>query len=241
MADVSAYRLRPSRCELWRLSTLTVSTFYMIAQMVGAGTLVACCSRIGITYQRSGRHGGLLMVAYVVFGGMLATTWVQIIKAILLMGGTILLSTLVLAHFDFSFAEVLRRHLAGRGRRQDSRTSCNRACATNRLWRLDLISLGLALIFGTAGCRTSWCVSTPCPTPRRPRERGLGDGHHRQLLHHDHVPRFRRGHDCGKGFHRGNGGINMSAPLLAQNWPATFSSRSFRRSPLRRSWRSWPD
>ena len=104
MADVLAYRLRPRPVRaMASLSTLTVSIFYMIAQMVGAGALVALLLKgSGITYQTAVIGVGLLMIVYVVFGGMLATTWVQIIKAILLMGGTILLSILVLGHFGFS-------------------------------------------------------------------------------------------------------------------------------------------
>src|SRR5215813_4052576 len=94
MADVLAYRLKPRPVRaMASLSTLTVSTFYMIAQMVGAGALVALLLKdSGIKY------------SHAVIGGMIATTWVQIIKAILLMAGTLLLSILVLAHFHFSFA-----------------------------------------------------------------------------------------------------------------------------------------
>src|SRR5436190_10023612 len=105
MADVLAYRLSPRPVRaMASLSTLTVSTFYMIAQMVGAGTLVALLLKdSGITFNWAVAGVGMLMVAYVVFGGMLATTWVQIVKAILLMGGTILLSFLVMAHYSFSF------------------------------------------------------------------------------------------------------------------------------------------
>src|SRR5215471_7419214 len=105
MGDVLAYRLSPRPVRaMAALSTLTVSTFYMIAQMVGAGTLVALLLKgSGITYNSAVIMVGVLMVAYVVFGGMLATTWVQIIKAILLIAGTVLLSVLVLAHFGFSF------------------------------------------------------------------------------------------------------------------------------------------
>src|SRR5439155_26476497 len=86
MADVLAYRLRPRPVRaMAALSTLTVSTFYMIAQMVGAGTLVALLLRgSGIPFNAAVAIVGVLMVAYVVFGGMLATTWVQIVKAILL-------------------------------------------------------------------------------------------------------------------------------------------------------------
>src|SRR4051812_1878338 len=107
MADVLAYRLspRPVRSAA-AVSTLTVSTFYMIAQMVGAGTLVALLLKdSGISYELAVIGVGILMIVYVVFGGMIATTWVQIIKAILLMGGTILLSILVLGHFGFDFGK----------------------------------------------------------------------------------------------------------------------------------------
>ncbi len=111
MADVLAYRLKPRPVRaMASLSTLIVSTFYMIAQMVGAGALVALLLKgSGITYSHAVIGVGILMIVYVVFGGMLATTWVQIIKAILLMGGTILLSILVLAHFGFIFARSSTR------------------------------------------------------------------------------------------------------------------------------------
>src|SRR6201981_2861179 len=87
MADVLAYRLKPPPVRsLASVSTLTVSTFYMIAQMVGAGALVALLLKdSGISYRAAVIGVGILMIVYVVFGGMLATTWVQIIKAILLM------------------------------------------------------------------------------------------------------------------------------------------------------------
>src|ERR1700748_1878596 len=98
MADVLAYRLSPRPVRaMAALSTLTVSTFYMIAQMIGAGTLVTLLLKgSGITYNWAVVIVGVLMVSCVVFGGMLAATWVQIIKAILLMGGTLILSILVM-------------------------------------------------------------------------------------------------------------------------------------------------
>src|SRR3569832_1969800 len=104
MADVLAYRLNPKPVRgMASLSTLVVSTFYMIAQMVVAGALVALLLKgSGISFIGAVVGVGILMVAYVVFGGMLATTWVQIIKAVLLMAGTSLLSVLVLAHFGWS-------------------------------------------------------------------------------------------------------------------------------------------
>src|SRR6201997_2366409 len=104
MGDVLAYRLKPRPVRaMAAVSTITVSTFYMIAQMVGAGALVKLLLGGYVTYNKAVTVVGILMIVYVVFGGMLATTWVQIIKAILLMGGTILLSILVLGHFHFSF------------------------------------------------------------------------------------------------------------------------------------------
>src|SRR5689334_18388089 len=108
MADVLAYRLSPRPVRaMASLSTLTVSTFYMIAQMVGAGALVSLLLKdSGVTYSSAVIGVGVLMIVYVVFGGMIATTWVQIIKAILLMGGTILLSILVMAHFGFDLGAL---------------------------------------------------------------------------------------------------------------------------------------
>ena len=157
MADVLAYRLRPRPVRaMAALSTLTVSTFYMIAQMVGAGALVALLLKdSGITYQTAVIGVGILMITYVVFGGMLATTWVQIIKAILLMGGTLLLSVLVLAHFDFSFSKFFTA--IGQVTYHENGVPVTKDFLQPGLrfkppyGALDLISLSLALIFGTAG------------------------------------------------------------------------------------------
>ncbi|MGC1595069.1 MAG: hypothetical protein WA774_06910, partial [Candidatus Acidiferrales bacterium] len=139
------------------LSTITVSTFYMIAQMVGAGALVALLLKgSGISFTVAVVGVGILMIVYVVFGGMIATTWVQIIKAILLISGTILLSFLVLAHYDFSlgafFSAVTQVHY-----HLPNGTEVVKDFLTPGLrykppyGALDLISLGMALIFGTAG------------------------------------------------------------------------------------------
>ena len=157
MADVLAYRLNPRPVRaMASLSTLTVSTFYMIAQMVGAGALVSLLLKdSGISFHTAVIGVGVLMIIYVVFGGMLATTWVQIIKAILLMAGTILLSILVLAHFGFSFASFfdavthVTYHEKGALVTQDFLQPGLRFKPP--YGALDLISLGLALIFGTAG------------------------------------------------------------------------------------------
>src|SRR3989475_7842411 len=157
MADVLAYRLNPRPVRaMASLSTLIVSTFYMIAQMVGAGALVSVLLKdSGLTYRTAVVGVGALMIIYVVFGGMLATTWVQIIKAILLMAGTILLSILVLAHFGFSFAGFF--NAIGRVTYHDKGVEVVKDFLQPGLrfkppyGALDLISLGMALIFGTAG------------------------------------------------------------------------------------------
>src|SRR5438309_6381448 len=158
MADVLAYRLKPRPVRaMASVSTLTVSTFYMIAQMVGAGALVALLLKdSGISYRAAVIGVGILVIVYVVFGGMLATTWVQIIKAILLMAGTFLLSILVMAHFHFSFGEffgavahVTYHDTKGAEVVKDFLQPGLRYKPP--YGPLDLISLGLALIFGTAG------------------------------------------------------------------------------------------
>ncbi len=163
MADLLAYRLSPRPVRaMASLSTITVSTFYMVAQMIGAGTLVKLLlADTGVSTETAIIGVGVLMVVYVVFGGMLATTWVQIIKAILLMTGTIFLSVLVLRHFDYSFAKFFDAitHLTYTDVKTNSEVTRNflepgmkfGAAVTNGWGPLDLISLGLALVFGTAG------------------------------------------------------------------------------------------
>src|SRR6202162_6289466 len=158
MADVLAYRLHPRPVRaMASLSTITVSTFYMIAQMVGAGALVALLLKGSpINFQKAVIGVGILMIIYVVFGGMIATTWVQIIKAILLMSGTILLSFLVLAHFGFSlnafFAAVTQVHYHAPDGTEVVKDFLTPGLRYKPPYgALDLISLGMALTFGTAG------------------------------------------------------------------------------------------
>ncbi|HEX7240447.1 MAG TPA: cation acetate symporter [Longimicrobiaceae bacterium] len=168
MADVLAFRLRSRSVRtVAALSTLTVSLFYMIAQMVGAGSLVSLLiPQIG--FNTAIVMVGALMLVYVIFGGMLATTWVQIVKAVLLMGGTILLSVLVMARFDFSFTQFFDAVAGVKGSFCEAGTLKDGACPDGaapivrdytqpglyyhgRWGPLSLISLGVALIFGTAG------------------------------------------------------------------------------------------
>ena len=166
MADLLAYRLRarPVRAAA-SLSTLTVSTFYMVAQMIGAGVLVSTLLKDyeWITPNSAIAGVGVLMIVYVVFGGMHGTTWVQIIKAILLMTATFVLSFLVMKQFDFSFTKFFDAiaHLTYTDAKGNEVTRNfldpgwkfgAEATAKSGGWGpLDLFSLGLALVLGTAG------------------------------------------------------------------------------------------
>ncbi len=108
MADVLAYRMqaKPVRAAA-ALSTLTVTTFYMIAQMVGAGSVITLLLKLDRSLAVT--IVGIVMLVYVVFGGMVATTWVQIIKALLLIAGTIVLSIMVLAQFNFNIGKFFEQ------------------------------------------------------------------------------------------------------------------------------------
>jgi cation/acetate symporter len=224
MADVLAYRLSPRPVRaMGALSTLTVSTFYMIAQMVGAGALVSLLLKgTGITYQTAVIVIGILMIVYVVFGGMLATTWVQIIKAILLMSGTVLLSILVLKHFDFSFsaffdaiAHVTYTDAQGNRITQDFLTPGLRYKPP--YGALDLISLGMALIFGTAGLPHILVRFYTVPDAQTARKSVVWA---MLIIGSFYILTTFLGFGAativGRDFIAKNGGTNMSAPLLAQ-------------------------
>src|ERR1700759_846798 len=155
MADVLAYRLSPRPVRaMASLSTITVSTFYMIAQMIGAGQLIKLLLSGVVSYEKAVTGVGILMIVYVVFGGMLATTWVQITKAILLLGGTFLLSELVLRYYHYSLAEFFAPigHVPLKGANGKFfphdflEPGLKSGRAVNPWGPLDLISLGLALI-----------------------------------------------------------------------------------------------
>jgi cation/acetate symporter len=153
MADMLAYRLSPKPVRAAAsLSTLTVSVFYMIAQMVGAGVLVRQLIP-GVSYEVAVVGVGVLMVVYVVFGGMLATTWVQIIKAILLMSGSIFLSVLVLREYHFDLGEFFTRLTAIESTAPDGTKVVRNFLTPGLIFKnpWDQISLGMALLFGTAG------------------------------------------------------------------------------------------
>ena len=151
VADVIAFRLRGRGVRaIAAFTTLTITLFYMVAQMVGAGSLInLLVQRINETYAIV--IVGLLMLIYVLFGGMLATTWVQIIKAALLLAASIALSLLVLAHFGFSlfaFRDAAMSASAGGHTVDLLHTGL---FFSGPQGAFDVVSLGLALVLGTAG------------------------------------------------------------------------------------------
>ena len=142
-SDVLAARMQQKPVRVAAATgTLATVLLYLIAQMVGAGTLIKLM--FGMSYETAVIIVGAAMLAYVLFGGMIATTWVQIVKAVLLMSGAFLLAILVLARFGMNparlFAEAADKY--GSGVLSPGKLISN---------PLDAISLGMALMFGTAG------------------------------------------------------------------------------------------
>jgi cation/acetate symporter len=146
IADVLAFRLRerPARTAA-AIGTLAVVAFYLIAQMVGAGVLIQAL--VGIGFTPAVILTGIFMLCYVVFGGMVATTWVQIIKAVLLMIGITVMSIFVLAKVGFNPIELFNR--ADANKAADSTFSLGPGTFLSE--PIDTVSLGLALVLGTAG------------------------------------------------------------------------------------------
>jgi len=160
MADVLSFRLkqRPVRMAA-ATSTLTVSLFYLLAQMAGAGGLVALLLDI------KGRTGqsviiavvGVLMIVYVLIGGMRGTTWVQIIKAVLLISGAAIMTVMVLAKFGLDFSGLLGSAQSAISGSADDAVANRDVLAPGAQYgasttsKINLLSLGLALVLGTAG------------------------------------------------------------------------------------------
>jgi cation/acetate symporter len=142
-ADVVAYRLnpRPVRTAAATGAILTV-LFYLIAQMVGAGQLIGLL--FGMNYYVAIVLVGAVILAYVLFGGMLATTWVQIIKAVLLLAGATALVLMILYRFRFNYGALF----ASAEQKYTAKFLEPGGLVSDRI---DAISLGLALMFGTAG------------------------------------------------------------------------------------------
>ncbi|MCD8563364.1 MAG: cation acetate symporter [Alphaproteobacteria bacterium] len=144
-SDAASFRFEQTPIRiLAALGSLATVCLYLIAQMVGAGKLIEVMFHL--PYETAVIIVGVLMIAYVTFGGMLATTWVQLIKAVLLLGGATIVAILVLAHFGFNMSELFReattKHAKGIAIMEPGARVKDPVSA---------ISLGLALMFGTAG------------------------------------------------------------------------------------------
>ncbi len=159
-ADVASFRFEQTPVRLFAaISTLVVVAFYLIAQMVGAGQLIKLL--FGLEYWMAVVIVGALMMVYVLFGGMTATTWVQIIKACLLLGGASFMAFMVMSAFGFSFERLfaesvrIKTDLAA----ADGKTAEEAAAAGQSIMGpgnfvkdpISAISFGMALMFGTAG------------------------------------------------------------------------------------------
>lgn len=155
-ADVAAFRFAQTPVRLFAASsTLVVVLFYLIAQMVGAGQLIKLL--FGLPYGYAVGIVGVLMMLYVLFGGMTATTWVQIVKAVLLLGSATFMAAMVLAAFGFSAEALFARAVAvktGLATSADDPAAAGRSIMGPGNFIKDpvsAISFGMALMFGTAG------------------------------------------------------------------------------------------
>ncbi|MFL0176928.1 cation acetate symporter [Mycobacterium sp. SMC-18] len=160
MADVLSFRLRQRPVRLAAAtSTLTVSLFYLLAQMAGAGGLVALLLDVK---SRGGQSiviavVGVLMIVYVLVGGMKGTTWVQIIKAVLLITGAALMTVMVLGKFGFNFSDILGSAQSAISHATTKGVSSRDVLAPGAQYggsltsKINFVSLALALVLGTAG------------------------------------------------------------------------------------------
>ena len=159
-ADVASYRFAQTPLRSFAATgTLVVVAFYMIAQMVGAGQLIKVL--FGLEYIYAVVLVGVIMMMYVLFGGMTATTWVQIIKAVLLLGGATFMATMVLLQFGFNpealFAKAVEvktgRAIATGKTAAEAATAGASIMGPGGLIKdpISAISVGMALMFGTAG------------------------------------------------------------------------------------------
>ncbi|MFD8482705.1 cation acetate symporter [Kitasatospora sp. NPDC059673] len=153
LADVLALRMRqrPVRAAAG-LSSMVVTLMYLIAQMVGAGSLVALLlgTNSGAAKAWTIIAVGALMIVYVTVGGMRATTWIQIVKAFLLVGGSVLLTVLVVARFHGDLGALMET-AARRSGEGEAYLRPGLNYGSSALDRLDFVSLGLALVLGTGG------------------------------------------------------------------------------------------
>jgi cation/acetate symporter len=232
LADILAYRNDPKKTRIvGAISVITVSTFYLTAQMVGGGVLVK--TLIGIDYEISVIAVGVLMLGYVLFGGMVATTWVQIIKAILLVTASILLVMFVWTPYGFSLPAFLEGAvgdakvqaqvallLGDAAKNMSAAELGQRFLEPGLLFKapIDQISLGMALVFGTAGLPHILMRFFTVPTAQEARKSVIWA---MAIIGGFYVLTLFLG--LGAAMHVGAGNIraidaggNMAAPLLAQ-------------------------
>jgi cation/acetate symporter len=232
LPDILAYRNDPKKSRvLGALSVITVSTFYLTAQMVGGGVLVK--TLIGIDYETSVAVVGVLMLAYVLFGGMVATTWVQIIKAVLLVVASLIMVFFVWTPYGFSLPAFLQ-DVVGDPKVQarvatllgDPAKTMSAAQLGQRFLEpglyfkapIDQISLGMALVFGTAGLPHILMRFFTVPTALQARKSvvwamAIIGGFYVLTL----FLGFGAAHDVGPAnIASVDAGGNMAAPLLAQ-------------------------
>ena len=231
LADILAYRNNPRATRIvGAISVITVSTFYLTAQMVGGGVLVK--TLIGIDYEISVIVVGILMLGYVLFGGMVATTWVQIIKAGLLVTASIVLVIMVWSQYGF-FGDFLNNVVAdpkiqarvaqilGDGANNMSPQELGqRFLEPGLLFKapIDQISLGMALVFGTAGLPHILMRFFTVPTAQAARKSviwamGIIGGFYVLTLFLGMGSAMKVGADQIRAIDAGG---NMAAPLLAQ-------------------------
>ncbi len=221
MADQLAYRMRqtPVRAAA-ATSTIVVSIFYLLAQMVGAGALVGLL--LGVTSEGVKAMVivgvGVLMIIYVTLGGMKGTTWVQIVKAVLLMTGSLLITILVLVQFNFNLSELLgaAAEKTGKG---TAFLEPGLLYGKDLVGKIDFLSLGLALVLGTAGLPHILIRFYTTPTAKAARKSvlwaiGLIGGFYLMTL----VLGFGAAAllDTGKGSQVMTSAGNAASPLLAQ-------------------------
>ncbi|WP_423200399.1 Cation acetate symporter [Cupriavidus sp. H19C3] len=145
LADVLSYRLRQRPIRGFSAaSSIVIVLLYLVSQMVGAGKLVELL--FGFNYTSAVVLVGVLMVVYVFFGGMLATTWIQIIKAVMLLAGCAFMAYMVLSRFGFSLNSLFEHAIAAHGKHDAIMRPGGLVSDP-----VSAVSLGLALIFGTAG------------------------------------------------------------------------------------------
>ena len=222
MGDVLAFRMkqRPVRAAA-AISTLVVSFFYLLAQMAGAGGLVALLLGIEGKAAQSLVIAvvGVIMIAYVLIGGMKGTTWVQIIKAALLIVGAFAMTLWVLGKYGFNFSSLLQGAVDKAGKAGEALLGPGKQYGKDGTTKLDFFSLGIALVLGTAGLPHVLMRFYTVPTAREARRSVVWAI---VLIGVFYLFTLVLGYGAGAlvgpdAIKKAPGGVNSAAPLLALN------------------------